>query len=122
MVAAEEMLEHAVVHGVHKYGTPRKPVEEALNRGDSIILEIDIQGARQIKRAMPDAKVIFIKPPSWDELVARLESRGTETEEERVQRLKTAKTELEAAEEFDFVVENDEVARCAEQVVELMKA
>lgn len=122
MIQSGNMLEFAVVHGSNKYGTPRKPVEEALKRGDLVILEIDVQGARQVKESMPEAKTIFIAPPSWDELVLRLRARGTEAPEEQEKRLETAKIELAAQDEFDFVVINDEVARCAHQVVELVKA
>ncbi|MFM2030610.1 MAG: hypothetical protein RI927_230 [Actinomycetota bacterium] len=122
MIQSGNMLESAVVHGSNKYGTPRKPVEEALKRGDLVILEIDVQGARQVKESMPEAKTIFIAPPSWNELVLRLRGRGTEAPEEQEKRLETAKIELAAQDEFDFVVINDEVARCAHQVVELVKA
>lgn len=122
LIAAGEMLEYAVVHGLHKYGTPRGPVTDALARGERVILEIDIQGARQVKSAMPEAKLIFIAPPSWDELVRRLSTRGTESSEEQAIRLETARAELAAQGEFDHVVINDEVARCASQVVELMQA
>jgi guanylate kinase len=121
LIAEGEMLEYAVVHGLNKYGTPRQPVVEALARGEHVILEIDIQGARQVRQSMPEAKLIFISPPNWDELVSRLTSRGTETAEEQAKRLETAKAELEAQQEFDYVVINDEVARCAAEVVELMK-
>lgn len=121
-IAAGDMLEYAVVHGINKYGTPRKPIEEALGRGELVILEIDVQGARQVKESMPDARTIFIAPPSWQELVARLSGRGTESAEEQQKRLETAQTELAAQGEFDFVVINDEVARCASEVVELVKA
>ena len=69
MVKSGDMLEYAIVHGENKYGTPRKPVEQALSRGDLVILEIDIQGARQVKKSMPDSRSIFISPPSWDVLV-----------------------------------------------------
>ncbi|MFM6971363.1 MAG: guanylate kinase [Rhodoluna sp.] len=122
LIKSQQMLEYAIVHGTNKYGTPRKPVTDALARGEKVILEIDIQGARQIKKSMPEAIVIFIAPPSWEELVSRLESRGTESEAEMAKRLETARAELDAAGEFDHVVINNEVARCAEEVVELMKA
>lgn len=116
------MLEYAVVHGVNKYGTPRAPVTEALARGELVLLEIDLQGARQVKAAMPDARLIFIAPPSWDELVRRLVGRGTESPEEQQRRLATARIEIAAQGEFDHVVINDEVARCAAEVVNLMKS
>ena len=122
MIAAGDMLEYAVVHGQNKYGTPKRPVVAALAAGRQVILEIDIQGARQVKKAWPEAKLVFIAPPSWDELVSRLKGRGTETAEEQARRLETAKLELSAQDEFDYVVINDEVARCASEVVDLMQA
>ena len=122
MIAAGDMLEYAVVHGQNKYGTPKQPVVAALAAGRQVILEIDIQGARQVKKAWPEAKLVFIAPPSWHELVSRLKGRGTETAEEQARRLETAKLELSAQDEFDYVVINDEVARCASEVVDLMQA
>lgn len=121
-IAAGQMLEYAVVHGTNKYGTLREPVEAALAAGQKLILEIDIQGARQVKQAMPEANLIFIAPPSWEDLVSRLSGRGTETAEEQARRLATARQELEAQSEFDHVVINDEVAECARQVVNLIQA
>ena len=122
LIESDQMLEYAVVHGVHKYGTPRKPVVEALARGEQVLLEIDIQGAVQIKKSMPEAQVIFIAPPTWNDLVSRLAGRGTETKEEMAKRLETARAELSTADNFDFKVINDDVAKCAEEVVELMRA
>jgi guanylate kinase len=87
-----------------------------------VILEIDVQGARQVKASRPETKTIFIAPPTWDDLVARLRGRGTESAEEQAIRLETARVELEAQDEFDHVVINDEVARCAHEVLELMQA
>jgi guanylate kinase len=121
-IVAGEMLEYATVHGKNKYGTPKQPVLEAIAAGKLVLLEIDIQGARQVKAAMPEAKLIFIAPPSWDELVRRLETRGTETPEEQARRLVSAEVELAAQSEFDYVVINDEVARCASEVLDLMQA
>jgi len=120
-IAAGQMLEYAVVHGTNKYGTLREPVEQALAAGEKMILEIDIQGARQVKQAMPEADLVFIAPPSWDELVRRLTGRGTETAEEQARRLETAREELAAQDEFDHVVINDEVAECARRIVNLMQ-
>ena len=122
LVETGQMLEHAKVHGQHQYGTPRQPVENAINAGLQVILEIDIQGARQVRQSMPEAKLIFIAPPNWDELVSRLQGRGTESADEQQVRLATAKVELEAQSEFDHVVINDQVARCAHEVLELMQA
>lgn len=107
MVERGQLLEWAVVHGTHKYGTPRAPVEERLARGVPVVLEIDLQGARQVKKAMPEALFVFVTPPSFDALVERLEIRGTEGSEERERRLQTAKEELEAVSEFDITLVND---------------
>ena len=116
MVAKGELLEWAVVHGVHRYGTPREPVERHLADGVPSILEIDLQGARQVKESMPDALFVFVEPPSWEELVRRLEGRGTEGSEERERRLSTARKELAAAQEFDVTVVNDELERAAAEL------
>jgi guanylate kinase len=120
MIANNELLEYAVVHQNNKYGTPRKPVEQALSLGKQIILEIDIQGAEQVKRAMPSANLIFIKPPSFEELKKRLIGRGTESQAEIEIRLKTAILELQEADRFDHQVINSEVAQCAQEVLDLM--
>lgn len=122
MREAGELLESAVVHGRASYGTPRKPVEQALAEGRMALLEIDLQGARQVREAMPEAFFVFLAPPSWDELVRRLVGRGTEDAEEREARLATARRELEAAEEFDVTIVNDEVRHAAEQLVSLMRS
>ena len=122
MIRDDELLEYAVVHKSHKYGTPRKPVEDAIAKNQQIILEIDLQGARQVKTAMPDANLIFIAPPSWEELGRRLAERGTETNEQIAVRLDTAKAEMAAQGEFDHVVINEDVAKCAHEVLELMQA
>lgn len=120
LIARGEMLEWALVHGVNRYGTPRKPILEAIRRGQSVILEIDIQGARLVKRAMPEAVLVFLAPPSWDELVRRLKGRGTEDEAEQTRRLQTAEAEFAAQHEFDVVIVNDVVDVAAQAVVELM--
>lgn len=117
-----ELLEHAVVHNRSRYGTPRAPIDEALAAGKTVLLEIDLQGARQVRAAEPSATLIFLLPPSWDELVHRLVGRGTEDEEERSRRLRTAKVELAAQNEFDYRVVNQEVAAAAREVVELSEA
>jgi len=120
MVARGDLLEWAVVHRAWRYGTPRRPVEEALAHGRPALLEIDLQGARQVRASMPDALFVFLKPPSWEELVRRLVGRGTETPEERVRRLETARAELAAETEFDVTVVNTEVPVAAEELVALM--
>jgi len=120
MAERGELLEWAVVHGRNRYGTPRRPVEERLAAGEPALLEIDLQGARQVRASMPEALFVFLAPPSWDELVRRLVGRGTETEEERVRRLETARAELAAEAEFDVTVVNTEVHVAGEQLVALM--
>ena len=122
MVGEGELLEWAVVHGLARYGTPRRPVEEALAAGRPALLEIDLQGARQVRDSMPDAFFVFLAPPTWEELVRRLVGRGTEEEPEREARLGTARVELAAAAEFDVVVLNDDVRRAAEELVSLMRS
>jgi len=121
LVVAGELLEHATVHNRFRYGTPRKPIEEAIAEGRTVLLEIDLQGARQVRAAEPSATLVFLLPPSWDELVQRLVGRGTEGAEERARRLRTAKVELAAQHEFDFGVVNDDVDRAAEEVVSLTR-
>jgi guanylate kinase len=121
MVADEELLEWAVVHGSARYGTPRRPVAEALASGRPALLEIDLQGARQVRERMPEALFVFLKPPSWEELVRRLVGRGTEDAAERARRLETARAELAAETEFDRTVVNTEVHLAAEELVTLME-
>jgi guanylate kinase len=121
MVADGELLEWAVVHRSARYGTPRGPVEQTLAAGRPALLEIDLQGARQVRSTMPEALFVFLKPPSWEELVSRLVGRGTETEEERVRRLETAVEELASETEFDVTVVNREIQRAGEELVALMK-
>ena len=122
LVADDELLEWAVVHKRARYGTPRRPVKEALAAGRPALLEIDLQGARQVRDRMPEALFVFLKPPSWEELVRRLVGRGTETEEERERRLVTAREELAAETEFNATVVNTEVHLAAEELVALMKS
>jgi guanylate kinase len=120
MVDKGDLLEWAVVHKAARYGTPRGPVDLALASGKAAMLEIDLQGARQVRETMPEALFVFLKPPSWDELVRRLVGRGTETEAERERRLETARAELAAESEFDVTIVNHEVHAAAEQLVALM--
>lgn len=120
MIDAGEMLEYAVVHGQNTYGTPRASVDAAVADGKHVLLEIDLQGARQIRETLPEARFVFLAPPSWDELVARLIGRGTESEEEQARRLETAKKELAAESEFDHTIVNDQVERAAAELVRIM--
>lgn len=119
MVAAGELLEHAEYAG-NCYGTPRQPVEDRLAAGLPALLEIELQGARQVRTAMPEAQFVFLAPPSWDELVRRLVGRGTEDDETIRARLDAAKVELEAEKEFDVVIVNDRVERAAKELVALL--
>ena len=120
MVARGELLEWAVVHGRNSYGTPREPVLEHLRAGTPSLLEIDLAGARQVRLAMPEARFVFLAPPSFAELERRLVGRGTEPPEERARRLQTARIEMAAASEFDHVIVNDEVHHATDQLVEVM--
>ncbi|WP_067199529.1 guanylate kinase [Microbacterium sp. XT11] len=119
LIADGELLEYAVVHNRSRYGTPRAPIDAALAEGKTVLLEIDLQGARQVRQAEPSATLIFLLPPSWDELVHRLVGRGTEDAEERARRLRTAKVELAAQNEFDHLIVNEDVAAAAAEVVDL---
>jgi guanylate kinase len=120
MIARGEFLEWATVHNASRYGTPRPPIDAALAEGRSVLLEIDLQGARSVRREMPEALLVFLLPPSWDELVRRLVGRGTEETAEQARRLETAKVELRAQDEFDVKVVNREVGQAAAEVVELL--
>lgn len=120
-IAKQQMLEWAKVHGQHLYGTPREPVEKAISEGKNVILEIDVQGFRQVRKRFPGLISIFVKPPSFEELSVRMASRGSESAQDRARRLETARLELASSDEFDHVVINDEVARCAAEVVELIQ-
>lgn len=120
LVDGEGLLEWATVHNSHRYGTPRGPVERAVADNRTVVLEIDLQGARQVRETYPQATQIFLAPPSWEELVHRLIGRGTETPEQQKQRLETAKVELANADEFDAVVVNDIVDHAVAHLVELL--
>ncbi|HJQ45817.1 MAG TPA: guanylate kinase [Amycolatopsis sp.] len=119
MVAAGELLEHAEFAG-NCYGTPREPVERALADGRPAVLEIELQGARQVRATMPDARLVMLTPPSWDVLVGRLTGRGTEEEAAVKARLAEAERELAAAGEFDVRVVNADVQAAATQLVNLI--
>lgn len=113
-------LEWAEVHGMNYYGTLKAPIEEALSKGRPALLEIDLAGARQVRKQVPDAQFIFLAPPSWEELESRLRGRGSETEEQMARRLETARVEIDAANEFDHIVVNDEVDHTAAKLACLM--
>lgn len=121
MIAADELVEWAEVHG-HRYGTPARGVAAALERGQLVVLDIDVQGARQIRRRFPEAVLVFIVPPSGEELVRRLRGRASESETERLHRLRNARRELHAASEFDYVVVNDELERAVSALQAIVDA
>ncbi|AZZ40754.1 guanylate kinase [Acidipropionibacterium jensenii] len=120
LIADGGLLEWAVVHNSHRYGTPRRLVDEAVAAGRTVVLEIDMQGARQVRESYPRAEHIFLTPPSWEELKRRLIGRGTETPEQQARRLRTARKELAAVDEFDAVVVNDTVDHAVESLVDLL--
>lgn len=121
LIAENQLLEHAIVHGSNYYGTPLNELTRAEAEDKHLLLEIDLQGARQVKTRIPQALTIFISPPSWEELESRLRNRGTETEEQIQTRLSTARTELASAGEFDFNLTNQDLDSCVAQVVELVR-
>jgi len=119
-VADGALLEWAQFAG-NRYGTPREPLNSKLEAGIACLLEIDLVGARQVKRAVPDARLVFLAPPSWDELVRRLTGRGTESAEVMDRRLAAAREELAAAGEFEVTLVNTSVKDVCRQLVALMK-
>ncbi|GGO42090.1 guanylate kinase [Streptomyces daqingensis] len=120
LVANGELLEWAEFAG-NRYGTPRAAVLEHLERGEPVLLEIDLQGARLVRKAMPSARLVFLAPPSWEELVRRLTGRGTEPPEVIERRLAAARTELAAEEEFDTTLVNTSVEDVSAELLALMR-
>jgi guanylate kinase len=121
MIADDALLEHAEFAG-NRYGTPRNPVLKHLASGTPTLLEIELEGARQVRKSMPDARFVFLAPPSPEELVHRLSGRGTETEDALRARLARAEVEMAAASEFDHVVVNENIDQAAREVAELVVA
>ena len=119
LIEAGELLEWAAYVG-HRHGTPRAPVEQKLAAGVPVLLEIDVAGARQVRSADPDAQLVFLAPPSWDELVRRLNGRGTEAPEVIGKRLDEARRELAAQPEFDVTLVNTSVQDVCDELVALM--
>ncbi len=120
-VAAGDFVEHANYSG-NRYGTLRSDLEHRLARGAGVVLEIEVQGARQVRRAMPEAVAVFIAPPSESALRARLVGRGTDSPEQVDQRLRTADHELEAQPEFAHVVVNDRLEQATDELVSIVRA
>lgn len=109
-IESNEMLEWAEIHGgLQLSGTPRKPVQEAMDAGRPVLIEVDLEGARNIKQLMPSVQLVFLAPPSWETLVQRLTGRGTESQDVVARRLETARIEMAAQDEFDRVVVNDDL-------------
>jgi len=119
LIAEDGLLEWAEFAG-NRYGTPRGPVLAHLAAGEPVLLEIELQGARQVRAAMPDAQLVFLEPPSWDELVRRLTGRGTEPQEVIERRLATAREEMAAAAEFDVTLVNTSVQDVVDRLLALM--
>ena len=120
MVENGELLEHAEFVG-NCYGTPKAPVIKQLDEGITVILDIEVQGAAQVKALMPEAVTVFLAPPSLEELEARLRGRGTETEEKILGRLETARRELLLAPTYDHVIVNDVVERAAQELSAILE-
>ena len=120
-IASNDFLEWAEFAG-NRYGTPRKAVEESLRSGKSVLLEIEIDGAKQVKAKVPDAILVFLEPPTWEELVSRLEGRGTDSPERRAARLALAQEEMAAASFFDKVLINEQVDGVVASLIEFASA
>ncbi|CAN1507346.1 Gmk Guanylate kinase [Candidatus Nanopelagicaceae bacterium] len=120
-IASNEFLEWAEFAG-NRYGTPRRAVEDSLRVGKSVLLEIEIAGAKQVKAKVPEAILVFLEPPTWEELVSRLEGRGTDSPERRAARLALAQEEMAAASFFDKVLINDQVDGVVASLIEFVSA
>ncbi|MEW2480398.1 guanylate kinase [Mycobacterium sp. NPDC049093] len=121
LIDAGELLEWAEIHGgLQRSGTPAQPVRDATRAGRPVLIEVDLAGARAVKKAMPEAVSVFLAPPSWDELVNRLSGRGTETPEVMARRLETARAEMAAKSDFDQVVVNRQLDTACAELVSLL--
>jgi len=121
MINADEFLEWAEFAG-NRYGTPQEKVEQALLLGRNVLLEIEIAGAKQVKAHLPQSILVFLEPPTWEELVSRLEGRGTDSPERRAERLELAQEELASASFFDVLVINDQVESVVQKLIELAQS
>ena len=121
MIKNDLLLEHNVFVGNY-YGTPRVPVEKAVYEGRDIIIEVDVNGAAQIRKKLPEAVTVFIMPPSFEELKRRLVGRGTESEELIEKRLRSALDEIRRAEEYDYIIVNDDAAAASQSLMSVIKA
>ena len=121
MTDDDALLEWAEIHGgLHRSGTPAMPIRAATAAGHPVLIEVDLAGARAVKQAMPEVVSVFLAPPSWEELESRLSGRGTETPEVMARRLATARSELDAQDDFDEVVVNSELESACSELVSLL--
>lgn len=121
LIATGALLEWAEIHaGLHRSGTLRQPVQEALVAGRPVLVEVDLQGARAIKATLPEAVTVFLEPPSFDELARRLRARGTESQAQFARRSETARTEMAARDEFDVAVVNDDLTTVVARLLDLL--
>lgn len=121
-IASGDMLEWAEIHGgLQLSGTPRKPVEEAIAADRPVLIEVDLEGARNVKKLLPSCTTVFLAPPSWEALVDRLTGRGTESADVIERRLQTAKVEMDSQHEFDCVVVNDNVEQAVAEISALLR-
>ena len=120
MIESGDLAEWAYVHG-GRYGTPKKALNDAANLGQQVVLDIDVQGALQIRDAIPDAKLIFVLPPSVDVLLERLRIRGTEESEVLGLRLRSALEELEVAQDFDYIIINEHLSDCVQEIRDIIE-
>ena len=121
MIREGEMLEHAIVYGQHK-GVPLSSVRLVLDEGKDVLVRTDIQGARYIKSRVPGALIVFLMPPSREEMERRLRERGGDTPEQVAVRLQTAAEEMDTADEFDYIVVNDDLERAAQEIEKIIAA
>ncbi len=121
LIAEDYFLEY-VKYGENYYGTPKKKIMELMDEGVNVVLKIEVEGGKNVRDAFPEAVSIFIVPPSIDALKARLMGRGTESEETYKQRIEIAQTELKRASEYDYVVVNDDILVCADDVCDIIKS
>ena len=121
MIKNDMLLEHNLFVGNY-YGTPRVPVEKAVSEGKDIIIEVDVNGAAQIRKKLPEAVMVFIMPPSFAELKRRLVGRGTESEELIEKRLRSALDEIRRAEEYDYIIVNDDAATASQSLMSVIKS
>ena len=122
-VEAGDMLEWAEIHGgLQRSGTPAGPVRDAVDSNRPVLIEVDVEGARNVKKTLPEAHTVFLMPPSWEALVERLTGRGTEPPDDIERRLETAHRELAAKDEFDHIVVNDSVDNAVRAIAALLTA